>query len=116
MWWRSKSQNPPFYTTDGTIPHCSNTDINEAITNLEHGCNLLVEWFRDNYMTLNSLKCHLLVSGFEDELMCAKVGDSLLWEELSTKLLGIIIDSSLTFDNHVKAICKKAFQKTHWNL
>ena len=35
---------------------------------------LLVEWFRDNYMTLNASKCHLLVSGFKDELMCAAVG------------------------------------------
>ena len=96
---------------DDTTPHCSSTDINEAITNLEHDCNLLVEWFRDNYMTLNASKCHLLVSGFKDEAMCAKVGDSLLWEEFSAKLLGIIIDSSLTFDNHVKTICKKASQK-----
>jgi hypothetical protein len=92
-------------------PYACSTDINEAITNLEHDCNLLVEWFRDNYMTLNASKCHLLVSGFKDEAMCASVGGSLIWEELSAKLLGIIIDSSLTFDNHVKTICKKASQK-----
>ena len=55
--------------------------------------------------------CYLLVSGFKEELMFATVGDSLLWEEFSAKLLGIIIDSSLTFDNHVKKICKKASQK-----
>ena len=56
-------------------------------------------------------KCNLLVSGFKDELMCAIVGGSLIWEELSTKLFGIMIDSSLTFDNHVKTICKSASQK-----
>ena len=43
--------------------------------------------------------------------MFATVGDALIWEEVSAKLLGIIIDSSLTFDNHVKTICKKASQK-----
>ena len=96
---------------DDTTPHCSSTNVKEAVTNLEHDCNLLVEWFRDNYMTLNASKCHLLVSGFKDELMYATVGGSLIWEELSAKLLGIIIDSSLTFDNHVKTICKKASQK-----
>ena len=32
-------------------------------------------------------------------------------EEFSAKLLGIIIDSSFTFDNPVKKICKKASQK-----
>ena len=61
-------------------------------------------------MTLNASKCHLLVSGYKDELMFATVGDALIWE-VSAKLLGIIIDSSLTFNDHVKMICKKASQK-----
>ena len=43
--------------------------------------------------------------------MFAKLGGELLWEEDSAKLLGILIDSSLRFDNHVKMICKKASQK-----
>ena len=43
--------------------------------------------------------------------MFAKLGGELLWEEDSAKLLGILIDSSLKFDNHVKMICKKASQK-----
>ena len=96
---------------DDTTPNCSKKDLNEAITNVEHDCSLLVEWFRDNYMTLNVPKCHLLVSGFRNEAIFAKVGDALLWEENSAKLLGIIIDSSLAFDNHVKMLCKKASQK-----
>ena len=96
---------------DDTTPHSSSTDVDEAIKNVEHDCTLLVDWFRDNYMTLNASKCHLLVSGYKDEFMFAKVGGELLWEEHSAKLLGIIIDSSLKFDNHVKMICKKASQK-----
>ena len=67
-------------------------------------------------MTLNASKCHLLVSGYKDQLMFAKVGGELLWEEHSAKLLGIIIDSSLKFDNHVKMICKKSFSKTNSNF
>ena len=47
------------------------------------------------------------MSGYKDELMFATVGDALIWEEISVKLLGIIIDSSLTFNDHVKIICKK---------
>ena len=62
-------------------------------------------------MTLNEPKCHLLVFGCKDEAMFARVGNALLWEESSAKLLGIIIDSSLSFDNHVKTICRKASQK-----
>ena len=96
---------------DDTTPHSSSTDIDKAISDVEHDCLLLVDWFRDNYMTLNASKCHLLVSGYKDELMFATVGDALIWEEVSAKLLGIIIDSSLTFNDHVKMICKKASQK-----
>ena len=47
----------------------------------------------------------------KSEKMFAKIEDTLLWEEHSAKLLGIIIDSSLTFDDHVKMLCKKASQK-----
>ena len=78
---------------------------------VEHDCSLLVEWFRDNYLTLNADKCHLLVSGHKYEAMYASVGDALLWEENSVKLLGLIIDCELTFNSYVQMICKKASQK-----
>ena len=100
-----------FLVRKSVISHSSSTDIDKAISDVEHDCLLLVEWFRDNYMTLNASKCHLLVSGYKDELMFATVGDALIWEEVSAKLLGIIIDSSLTFNDHVEMICKKASQK-----
>ena len=43
--------------------------------------------------------------------MFASVGDAIIWEENSVKLLGIFIDSNLLFNEHVKTICKKASQK-----
>ena len=67
-----------FYLADDTTPHSSSIDINEAITNFEHDCNLLIEWFRGNCMTPNALGYHLLVSDFKDEVMCATVGSSFL--------------------------------------
>ena len=78
---------------------------------VEHDFSILVEQLRDNYLALNADKCHLLVSGFKYEAMYASVGDALLWEENSVKLLGLFIDSELSFNNHVKIICKKASQK-----
>ena len=53
----------------------------------------------------------MLVSGFKHEAMYASVGDVLLWEEHSVKLLELFIDSELSFDNDVKIICKKTSQK-----
>ena len=61
-----------------TIPHCCSNYINEALINIEHDCTLLVEWFRDNFMTLNASKCHLLIAGYRDEFMFASVEDTLL--------------------------------------
>ena len=69
------------------------------------------EWFRDNFIAFIALKCHLLVSEYKYELMFATVGDALLWEKVSVEFLGIIINSSLTFDDHGKKICKKYSQK-----
>ena len=76
---------------DDTTSHSSSIDIDEAISYAEHDCLLLV----DNYMTLNASKCNLLVSGYKHELMLATVGDALILQEVSAKLLGIIIDSIL---------------------
>ena len=70
------------------------------MTDVEHDCSILVEWFRDNYLTLNADKCHLLVSGYRYEAMFAKVRDALLWEENSVKLLGLFIDSDLSSRPH----------------
>ena len=37
---------------DDTTPHSSCHNLKEAMTNVEHDCSILVEWFRDKFMTL----------------------------------------------------------------
>ena len=96
---------------DDTTPYSSGFELKEVMADVENDCSILVEWFHDNYLTLNVEKCHLIVTGFRYEAMYASVGDALLWEEDSVKLLGLLIDSDLTFDGHVKMICIKASQK-----
>ena len=61
-------------------------------------------------MTLNASKCHLLVSGFKDEAMCAKVGDSLLWEELSAKLE--TFSDKISFESHLHKVIDYFYQLT----
>ena len=78
---------------------------------VDYDSTILVEWFCDNYLTLNADKCHLIASGCKEEAMYASVGDALLWEENSVKLLGLFIDSKSTFDKHLHTICKMAPQK-----
>ena len=62
-------------------------------------------------MKPNSKKWHLLVSGHKNECLIAKISASQVIETHIVKLLGVHIDSDLTFENHLKTVCKKASQK-----
>ena len=62
-------------------------------------------------MKLNEGKCHLLISGYKHEVIWAKVGERKIWESKEKKLLGLNIDSDLTFTSHISKICTKAGQK-----
>ena len=98
---------------DDTNPNASGFNLKDIMTDIEHNCSILVEWFWDNYLTLDTDKCHLIVSGYNYEAIYAKVGDALLWEENSVKLLGLFIDSDLSFHGHVKVLSKKALQRLY---
>ena len=78
---------------------------------LEHDGFLAVEWFENNYMKLNQDKCHLLVAGHKHESVWAKIGEAKIWESHKQKLLGLVIDRNLNFDEYVFSLCKKAGRK-----
>ena len=88
----------------------SSESILDLMTKLEHDSLLAIIWFENIYMKLNEEKCHLIVSGHKYEHIWAKIGNSIIWEERIIKLLGINIDSKLTFHQHV-IICDKAGRK-----
>ena len=70
----------------------------------KHHCAILVEWFRDNFLRLNADNYNLIVSGYKWKAMYASVGDALLSELNSVKLLGFFIDSTLNFDKQLQTI------------
>ena len=72
---------------DDTTPYANGYNLKEVMSDVEHDCNILVEWFRINYMTLNAAKCHLIVSGMKDEAMFAKFDGTTMWEEDSVKIV-----------------------------
>ena len=81
------------------------------LNTLEHDSSLAIEWFDNNYMKLNKSKCHFVVSGHKFEHLWVNVGDTRVWESNSKKLLGVQIESDLSFDKHVIEICKRASRK-----
>ena len=60
-------------------------------------------------MKVNTGKSHLLLSG--NSRATATIDNSCIESEDEQVLLGITIDSNLTFENHINSICKKASQK-----
>ena len=62
-------------------------------------------------MKMNSVKCHLLVTGHTHEIMIANIGGEQVIETHSVKLLGSDIDSKLSFNTHLNTIFHKASNK-----
>ena len=52
-----------------------------------------------------------IIAGHKYEHMWLDVGNNRIWETKSEKMLGILIDNSLKFDNYVAEICRKASRK-----
>ena len=94
---------------DDSTPYNADKNIEFIVNNLEHSSSILFKWLNDNYMKVNTDKSHLLVSG--NVRATAKIDNNYIESEKEQMLLGITIDSKLTFENHINNICKRASQK-----
>ena len=86
-------------------------DLKTLISTLEHDNHLAIEWFKSNYMKLNQNKCHLLVSGYKYKNIWIQIGEVKIWESSKQKLLGVVIDRDLSFNEYVSSLCKKAVRE-----
>ena len=91
---------------DDTTPYNIKNNYTELLNTLQLESHTLTEWFNINFLKLNASKCKLLVSHRKNELSIDIEGKTIICEK-SVKLLGITIDSQLTFYEHISSICKK---------
>ena len=101
------------YADDTTIYSCDKS-LDNITHKLENDCNVALKWFADNFMKLNADKCHLLVLGQRcDDSVTVKIGNTDVVNSSEEKLLGVHIDSKLSFDQHVSKLCQKASNKLY---
>ena len=97
------------YADDNT-PYATASDTDCLIASLEEASKSLFTWFDNNPMKSNADKCYIFVSS--NEKVTIKIGSHEIANTKLEKLLGIHLDSGLSFDYHIiSEICKKASPK-----
>ena len=97
---------------DDNSPYACKPDIHSVLSHLEIDSKVLLEWVSNNHLKANPDKFHLLLSD-PSPIFSVQVDHYHIENSSSEKLLGIIIDSDLNFNDHVTELCKKASQKLH---
>ena len=73
---------------------------------------IAIKWLENNYIKMNSNKCHLIISGNKFGDLWANVGSNRKWKTRAVKLLGgITIDNELKFDEHLSTVCLNTKRK-----
>ena len=102
------------YADDNTL-YSSGNDLEKVKQTLRQDFEIVTKWFYENYMVLNSGKCHFMCLG-QNTVNETFVYDNIeMKNSKEEKILGVIIDNKLRFRSHVKNLCKKASQKI-WAL
>ena len=93
---------------DDSTPYSAKSNHKLVIEELEKSSSILFKWLRTNYMKVNTDKSHLLLSG--NTKLISNNDNNLTESEKEQVLLGITIDSNLSFEEHINNLCKKASQ------
>ena len=90
-------------------PYSCTRDTQAVISELKSISGKLFHWFQYNHLKANPGKCHLLLSSKTPTDVT--IGYASIRTSTKETLLGVLIDSELSFDLHVSTICSKASKK-----
>ena len=90
-------------------PYVCGKNFSEVINFLECKVTNVFKWFHENGLMANSSKSHFLISPYETKSI--QIQNSCIKASSSEELLGIKIDSNLTFHDHIISLCSKANKK-----
>ena len=92
---------------DDTTPYSCATDIPSVA--LQTSATKLFCWFKNNHLKANPGKSHILLCFKKAEIV--SVDRISFFASSYEKLLEVIIDSELKFDNNIKELCPKVSKK-----
>ena len=108
LFYECEDSNVASYADDTTLYLCA-TDISSVAVELQASPTKLFRWFKNKHLKANPRKSHILLSSKKPQIV--SVDGISLAASSHEKLLGVIIDSELKFDNDIKEICLKVSKK-----
>ena len=99
------------FADDNTLHKCGDT-LEEVISDLHSDLSIISFWYEINSLVANPDKFQLIFPGTKNANISIKIGSFDLNSSETVILLGVYIDSQLSFYPHVQDICKKISIKT----
>jgi hypothetical protein len=97
---------------DDNSPFVVGKNFEEVKHMLENISEKLFDWFNSNQLKSNAEKCHL-ITNLKDTELCINISNSVIKNSSKEKLLGIVFDNRLTFDDQLNGLYKNATRKFH---
>ena len=95
------------YADDNSI--CTNgNDYESAQSNILECANIMLKWFKENYLQANPSKFQFIVFDKQNISHSLKINDHDIVSTGCVKLLGVSIDNQLNFKQHISIMCRKA--------
>ena len=99
------------FADDNTMSVCS-VNLPDALYRINNEIGIVLNWFCGNGMVANPHKFQLIFLGIgHEQVINIKIGALTITSAKEVKLLGITLDSKLSFFPHVVKICGKAMAK-----
>ena len=96
---------------DDTTPYEWGENYDEVINKLEDTIEKLFNWFKYNKVKANASTCLFFL--LPHKPVTIKIKGSAIESSKSEDLLGVTINSKLSFDDHITILCRKTSQKRH---
>ena len=102
---------------DDNTTYAIEKDIMELLKTLESETVSILNWFKVNEMKPNQGKCHLLIADINHRYYSSNsyihLDNAFIENEKSVKLLGMIIDKTLNFEEYITTLLKEGNRKLH---